>query len=170
MNVNFKEEKDILSNLKHVIGNVDHADTSDNGYICHIYSGVARSYNGFTRSTLRLYPWADFQSSPNRALGGIEIREGKDSAGNTKKIIGMFVQKYDGFASRNDDSNELRLEWFQEAMIKITEIPNIKSIALPLQLSDDILDVAWTEYIKFINNFAAKYPEITIKLFRRTEQ
>ena len=166
---NIKEEKDILSNIVHIVGNVDDADTSDNGYICHIYYGVSHKYNGFTESTLRKYPWANFHNSNNRALGGIEIREGLDKAGNVKKIIGMFTQKHAGFASVDEDNNIKRLAWFTEALAKIAEVPDIKSIAFPLQLSDDILEEAWLHYIEALNKFAINNSHITIKLFKRTQ-
>lgn len=128
-------------------------------YIVHQCNCVTWNAAGIARSIFDKYPYADVYSIREATAyqdkpGTILIRGNGE---NERYIIALMGQVYPGKPIDNYkdiDSAELRQEYFKNGLQKIAELPELKSIALPVQIGCGLAGGNWNEYLDIINKFA----------------
>jgi len=108
----FKKTDDPIYNHQIQIIKGDILDSKDQ-YIAQQCNLVTDTYKGLSKSIIQKYPWANFYSE-KRCLGNISIKG--DEEKNQRLIIGMVAQRYPGRPKYLNDSEELRIQWFQECL------------------------------------------------------
>jgi O-acetyl-ADP-ribose deacetylase (regulator of RNase III) len=157
-----KKTDDPIYNHQIQIIKGDILDSKDQ-YIAQQCNSVTDTYKGLSKSILQKYPWANFYSE-KRALGNISIKG--DEEKNQRLIIGMVAQRYPGRPKYLNDSEELRIQWFQECLNKISKIDGLKSISFPFNIGCGLAGGNWKVYKKMLEEFALKLPGVQVNLYK----
>lgn len=143
-------------------------------YLAHQCNCVTQKAAHLSKDVFARYPYSDVYSSrtePNKP-GTIDIRgNGQDQ----RYVINMFGQFYPGkpkYPLSTKDGVLIREKYFHQCLLRIANISNLESIALPWRVGCGAAGGDWNHYLVTITNFA-NYVETTqgakVKIYRREE-
>lgn len=137
-------------------------------YLAHQCNCVTNASKHMAKSMFDKYPYANTYVKRSRdkstynTPGTIEVL---GNGTNQRYIINMYSQYYPSTAKYNNDSTNLRIQWFQQCLKHISLIPNIKNIAMPYNIGCGSAGGDWNVYFKMISDFAEKY-NIDVVLYK----
>lgn len=131
-------------------------------YIAQQCNCVTSNYKGLSKAIVQKFPWADFYKISYRIPGQIAVAGNEKN--NQRYVIGMYAQKYPGPAKWSNDTTEKRIQWFQECLEQIAQIPNIKCIAFPYNIGCGLAGSDWNVYLEMIKKFAEKNKHIIVNI------
>lgn len=131
-------------------------------YIAQQCNCISSNYKGLSKAIVEEFPWAKFYSESKREPGTIKI----EGNGIDKRfVIGMFAQRYVSISKYNNDTDEMRLLWFEKCLDEIGKIPNLKSIAFLCNIGCVLAGGHWPTYLIKIEIFAKKYNDIMVVIY-----
>lgn len=149
-----------------ISGNILEAEEQ---YIAHQCNCLTTYAKGIAKTIFDHYPHADIYSS--RTFGNEPSSEQMPGniiiCGNGKDqryVINMMGQFYPGkpkYPNSFKDGYLAREKYFKQCLKKISQIPNIKSIAFPYAIGCRLAGGDWSHYFDFIKTFAEKTNIIT---------
>lgn len=158
----YNNMSDIQVDQPNIIYKIGDLLNSPDQYIVQQCNCVTSNYKGLSKSIVEKFPYATFYARRNRIPGTIEIK----GNGTTERfIIGMFAQNYPGLPLYNNDSPDLRIEWFANCLDKISLIPDIKSIGIPYNIGCGLAGGIWKDYLNMIKKFAEKNKHIIVTIY-----
>ncbi len=127
-------------------------------YAAHQCNCVSTDAKGIARYIFQKFPNADtYKNRPTPSIpGNIDI------CGN---IINMYAQYYPTVAKYTNDSNDKRIIWFKQCLVKISQINNIHSIAIPYNIGCGLAGGNWNIYYSMIEEFAVN-TKINVTLYK----
>ncbi len=130
----------------------------DNEYIVHQCNATHNRAYGLSSALFKKYPKANIYSGKyktnNRDPGDIIIRD---------KIINLIGQKHQGKPSL-DDTHDMRLNYFQNALQKISNIEGIKRVYLPYKIGCGLAGGNWDKYFNIIKEWSNDIDIVIVKL------
>ena len=133
-------------------------------YIAQQCNCVTNNYKGLSKSIVEKFPWASFYSMPSRIPGTISVVG--DEKNNQRFVIGMFAQRYPGSIKFSNDTEIMRIQWFQKCLDDIVRIPNIKEIGFPYNIGCGLAGGDWNNYQGMLEKFAEKNKHITVNIYK----
>jgi O-acetyl-ADP-ribose deacetylase (regulator of RNase III) len=125
---------------------------ADTKYILHQCNCVTENAKGIAKSIFDAFPWANTYT--NRVFssnkGSIDIL---GNGSNQRYVINAYVQYYPG-KPVGYDNYKSRLEALKSCFDKIKEIPEIKSIGIPIGMGCRLAGGKWEDYLPIIEEFA----------------
>lgn len=128
-------------------------------YIAHICNCISYNSAGVAKAIFDRFSYSDTYSS--RKINNFKDKVGSISIhGNGKDqryIINMYAQYYPGkskYINSKLDSIKLRLEYFHQCLISISEIENLESIAFPYFVGCGLAGGDWKMYSNLLDRFA----------------
>jgi len=85
------------------------------------------------------------------------------------KVIALYGQKYPGRASQGYDTAMNREAWFINGLQRISEIPDIRSIAFPFNIGCGLAGGNWKEYKTMISDFAKDNPSVKVVIYQLSQ-
>lgn len=154
------------SNVRSNILNYKSGDILDanDQYIAQQCNCTTSNYKGLSLYILKKFPWADFYKTSYRVPGTIVVKG--DEKLNQRYVIGMFAQKQPGPPKYSNDTDELRIEWFQICLNEIAKIPNIKEIGFPFKIGCGLAGGEWKIYRRMLEEFAQKNTHIIVNIYQ----
>jgi len=141
-------------------------------YIAHQCNCISQNSAGVAKSIFNRFPFADTyqnRTEPDQ-LGSIKVLgNGIDQ----RFVINMFSQYYPGSPKYPDsatDGLKSRERHFHRCLLKISQIPNLETIAFPWKIGCNLAGGDWKFYLGTINNFAEyvdKHQQAKVIIFRR---
>ena len=138
-------------------------------YIIHQCNCLTTSGAGLASAVSNKYPWADpyvhrLKVNHTPDLAGM-IKVFKDPKDKVKtKVVSFFSQYYPSTAGKENDSKQLREDWFYICLIQLGRLMKTKNIkvAFPKYIGCDLAGGDWVHYNKMINNFAKENPKVSV--------
>lgn len=136
--------------LSILIDDILDIELSENEYIAQQCNATHNRCFGLSSALFKKYPKANIYNGKNkvenRTVGDIIVKE---------KIINIIGQKHQGKQS-HDDTNNMRLKWFNSALSKIEKIPNIKRVYMPYRIGCGLAGGNWDAYLKCLVEWSNK--------------
>lgn len=127
--------------------------TSRCKYIAHQCNCISQNALGLAQNIFEKFPYSNVykgrgvhKSTP----GTISIH---GNGNDERYVINMFSQFYPGKPKPPRDSKEKRLEWFENCLKDISEIPNLTSIGFPYKIGCGLAQGNWDKYLKKLEEF-----------------
>jgi uracil-DNA glycosylase len=142
---------------------------SDARIIAHVCNCTTKgSAKGVANAIFDRYPYADVykRRKNNDTPGRIRLCGGK----NEKKIVNMFAQKYPGKPNETDDTYELRKKWFEECLMRISTIKNLRSIAFPCRIGCGLAGGEWSDYQTMLESWSNDNPTVSIQIVSNEDE
>lgn len=138
-----------------LINNTNNFIDADDQYLVIIASCICKKIDPkkepILNSVIEKYPYANiYESNDKRVPGTFKI---VGDGIKKRKIILIFGQIYPSKMDYPQDNKNKRLEWFIQALDKIAEIEDLKSICFPTQIARDG-GGNWSYYYMAIKEFA----------------
>lgn len=114
------------------------------------------------------YPYSNtyknrtYDESTRPIPGTIDIM---GNGSNQRYIINMYAQYYPSSSKYSNDTKELRISFFKKCLESISQIQEIKEIAMPYKIGCGSASGDWDVYYKIISEFAEKQ-KINITLYK----
>lgn len=126
--------------------------TSPTQYIAHQCNCITSNAAHLSKAVFEAFPEADIYSPrlgktvprPDEQPGDIKVKN---------KVINILGQLYPGKSKNHNDGPKERQAFFQQALDKIREIPNLESIAFPEGIGCGAAGGHWPDYLKMIEEF-----------------
>lgn len=133
-------------------------------YICHQCNCVTTHGKYLSASLFERFPYADIYSNrtSHGEPGNIIIRGDPDR----RWVIALLAQYYPGRSRYASDTAELREGWFRECLIKVSQLPGLRSLAFPYGIGCGAAGGNWHHYYEMISLLARKRPDIQIRIYR----
>ncbi len=166
-----------MSSIPIIKGNILTVKTNDNSqiFICHQINCVTTYAAGLAKAIYDEYPETNiYKKGVNRKPGDCICSHTSDG----KIIVQLAGQNKPGkYESVNNDkikTAEMRLEWMQQALQKLSTLinegefeennkhPNL--FLFPAGMGCGLAGGNWSDYLKLIEEFAARHPNTTVKL------
>ncbi len=129
---------------------------SKDKYLLHQTNTISNTAGGLAYSIFEKYPYANIYSNRTEQSipGTIDIcGNGEDK----RFIINMMGQVYPGpprFPESNLDGSLIREKYFHKCLLKVANIPNLESVAMPVGIGCGLGGGEWSHYLQTIINFA----------------
>lgn len=141
---------------------------SDAQYIAHQCNCVTHKSAHLARSMFMKFPWANIYSNRinyQDTPGNIIIR---GNGQNERFVIAILGQIYPGKPkfSSGIDCSLARKSYFYKALLKIREIPTLKSIAFPWGIGCGAAGGDWKFYLKQIEKFSSSLLGVETEIYR----
>lgn len=133
-------------------------------YIAQQCNCMTRNYKGLSKAIVEKFPWATFYESSIRTPGTITVLG--DEKYNQRKVIGMYAQRHPGSPKFSNDTEVMRMQWFQECLNRIAKIPDIKEVGFPYNIGCGLAGGCWNIYRPMIEKFAEKNAHINVTIYR----
>lgn len=152
--------------------------TTQNKMLCHQCNCVTTRAKHLALDVFTHYPWADVYVNRAQVNGGSWSSTGKKSVPGTFaikekdgfEITALFAQKYPGKSRFANDTKEMRLIWFREALSNLAKsVKKGTDIAFPYGIGCGSAGGHWPAYLKMIEDFA-KESETNVIIFKLPEQ
>ena len=81
----------------------------------------------------------------------------------------MMAQYYPGrtkYPNSNKDGTLRREEAFKECLSKVSNIPGLKSLALPYKIGCNLAGGDWVKYRHMIRQFAENNPNVKVRVYK----
>lgn len=144
--------------------------TTDAQYIVQQCNCITTRSQGLSKLIFSKYPYADIYTERKRTgtkdtPSTIIIR---GNGVNERFIINMLGQYYPGKGGRysNDDSFQMREQWFQSCLNQISQISDITSIAFPYRIGCGLAGGNWKHYHLMITEFSSNNPNINVFILK----
>lgn len=121
-------------------------------YLLHQCNCVSTNARGIAEQIFYQFPYANTYVDNNRKPNTIDI---KGNGTSQRYIINMYSQYYPGGPQYQDTTN-IRVEWFRQCLDRITQIPQLESIAMPYNIGCGLARGDWSTYYSIICQFADK--------------
>jgi O-acetyl-ADP-ribose deacetylase (regulator of RNase III) len=126
-------------------------------YIVHQTNCYSKgSAAGIARAIFDRFPYADcysLRTSPSEP-GTLDIRgNGEDQ----RYVINLFGQVFPGgisYPHLTKDNAAAREDYFQQALIELTLLPNLESVAFPYHIGCGLAGGEWAAYLQMLEDFA----------------
>lgn len=125
-------------------------------YLLHQCNCVTNRAAHLAKDVFDKYPYADVYSG--RAIesvpGTIDIR---GNGADQRYVINMFGQYYPGgpkYPLSAKDGTTIREKYFHKCLLKVAQIPDLESVALPWRVGCGAAMGNWDHYLGTITNFA----------------
>jgi O-acetyl-ADP-ribose deacetylase (regulator of RNase III) len=130
-------------------------------YIVHCCNCITKRSAHLAKTVFEHYPYADIYSGRTTpdTPGSIII---KGNGLDQRFIIAILGQYYPGkpkFPDSALDGRKIREKYFHKALIEISKIPNLESIAFPDHIACGAAGGNWEYYLGTISNFARHVEE-----------
>jgi uracil-DNA glycosylase len=150
---------DLPKNLTVVKGDIL---TSSRQIIAQQCNCTSKTYAGLSKSIVDTFPHANFYNRDFDSKPGTIKLVGKKSQ---RYIVAMFAQLRPG-KPKQDDTAEMRIEWFKSCLGKIAKIKGIKSIAFPYGIGCGLAGGDWQTYCKILVDWAKCHDNIQIDIVK----
>jgi hypothetical protein len=103
------------------------------------------------------YPYANiYRERKEKSMPGHIVVKGNGK--DERMVINMLAQYYPGPSKYGNDSEEKRLQWFQDCLDEMSElISENVSFAFPYQIGCGLAGGKWGSYLAMIENFQKKH-------------
>jgi len=140
---------------------------SEARFIVHQVNSVTSTAAGLAAQIFRLFPWADIYSPRARALrpyrprpeelpGQIIVRGDGESERFVINLVGQFYPGKPKNPDSERDGYAARERAFAEALARVLEIPDLKSVAFPSGIGCGLAGGDWKRYRAMIEQFASR--------------
>lgn len=150
-------------NLHHVRGDLLAHDAD---YIVHQCNCRTTRAWGLAYSLFGSFPHADTYTVPSdpklapmppkRVPGTFTLHGGPGTG--LRGVINLYGQDAPGKASAAAETKAQRLTWFQNALLQLADVPNLKSVAFPHGIGCGLAGGTWAQYEAALVEFAAHVP------------
>ena len=125
-------------------------------YIAHQCNCCSQKAKGLAKSIFDKYPDASYPKQMQRNPGAISV--------HNDRVINCYAQWVPGKPVQNDTA-EMRLDWFHQCLSCITRIPGIQSIAFPYQIGCGLAGGNWdVDYYPLLERFNSYCQSIGIEV------
>lgn len=157
-------------------------------YLVHQVNCVTTRAAHLAKAVFKKFPWADVYSPRDPELQKQAIRANEmeyavaekyqDTPGNIlirgngkdqRYVIGILGQFYPGKPRYPDsklDGWRSRQRYFYQGLLKIREIPQLKSIAFPFGIGCGAAGGDWETYFNILQKFATSLPEVKVRIYQ----
>lgn len=149
-------------NLHHVRGDLLAHDAD---YIVHQCNCRTTRAWGLAYSLFGSFPHADTYTLPSdpkiapmppkRVPGTLTLHGGPGTG--LRGVVNLYGQDAPGKASTAETKAQ-RLTWFQDALLQLADVPDLKSVAFPHGIGCGLAGGAWTQYEAALVAFAGLVP------------
>ena len=157
-------------NLHHVRGDLLAHDAD---YIVHQCNCRTTRAWGLAYSLFGSFPHADTYTVPSdpklapmppkRVPGTFTLHGGPGTG--LRGVINLYGQDAPGKASAAETKAQ-RLTWFQNALLQLADVPNLKSVAFPHGIGCGLAGGTWAQYEAALVEFAVLVPETKVYIVR----
>ena len=157
-------------NLHHVRGDLLAHDAD---YIVHQCNCRTTRAWGLAYSLFGSFPHADTYTVPSdlklapmppkRVPGTFTLHGGPGTG--LRGVINLYGQDAPGKASAAETKAQ-RLTWFQNALLQLADVPNLKSVAFPHGIGCGLAGGTWAQYEAALVEFAVLVPETEVYIVR----
>jgi len=144
--------------LSDVSGNV--LDAKED-YICHQCNCITSNSMGLAKDLFERYPHANTYRNRRRYQPDTHDKPGTILVAD--RIINMFAQLSPGKPTKQE-TRSMRLHWFEQCLTHISQLPNIKSIAMPSHIGCGLAGGDWKVYRGLLQQFVQDH-NITVVLY-----
>lgn len=146
--------------IKTIVGDLLEAKEK---YIVHQTNCVTTGAGGLAKFLFNKFPYADVYSTRTEEDRTINLLRDKPGSiticGNgqdQRLIVNLMGQLYPGgfWDDMPEDNEEMRHKFFHKALLKLSKIPDLESVAFPFKIGCGIAGGNWEWYLGTINNFA----------------
>lgn len=133
-------------------------------YIAHQCNCVSTSAAGIAKVIFERYPYADcYKDRTEKSIPG-EIQICGDGL-EKRFIINMFGQYVPGSIKDTEEDSEIaRKKYFHQCLVKISQIPNLESIAFPYKIGCGLAGGNWDWYENQLKKFADVVAKVNAKV------
>jgi O-acetyl-ADP-ribose deacetylase (regulator of RNase III) len=159
-------------NLHHVRGDLLAHDAD---YIVHQCNCRTTRAWGLAYSLFGSFPHADTYTVPSdpklapmppkRVPGTFTLHGGPGTG--LRGVINLYGQDAPGKASAAETKAQ-RLTWFQNALLQLADVPNLKSVAFPHGIGCGLAGGSWKQYEAALVEFAVLVPETEVYIVQMT--
>jgi O-acetyl-ADP-ribose deacetylase (regulator of RNase III) len=141
-------------------------------YIAHNCNCVTNSAAGLAKHIFTKYPYADVYRTRESVSQPGTIQVSGNGIEN-RYVINMFTQYYPGISKEQDsnlDGRVAREKYFHQCLLKVSQLPGLKSIAFPFGIGCGLAGGNWDYYLGTLNNFAnfvSKKYQTQVKIYRK---
>jgi O-acetyl-ADP-ribose deacetylase (regulator of RNase III) len=153
-------------NLHHVRGDLLAHDAD---YLVHQCNCRTTRAWGLAYSLFGSFPHADTYTVPSdpklapmppkRVPGTLTVHGGPGTG--LRGVINLYGQDAPGKASAAETKAQ-RLTWFQNALLQLADVPDLKSVAFPHGIGCGLAGGSWRQYEAALVEFAALVPETEV--------
>ena len=128
---------------------------ADIQYIAHQCNCCSQNAKGLAKAIFDKYPDAAYPKQMRRDPGAISVHN---------RVINCYSQWVPGKPVENDTA-EMRLEWFKQCLWRITKIPGIHSVALPFGIGCGLAGGNWeSDYSPLLYRFDSYCQSVGIEV------
>lgn len=140
-------------------------------YLCHQCNCVTNTAAHLAKDVFEKFPHSDIYTSRTEAdkPGTIII---KGNGQDQRFVVALLGQYYPGrpkYPLSSLDGAAVREKYFYRCLLRLSQIPDLESVAFPWRIGCGAAGGDWEHYIGKINNFA-QYVEdkgVQVKIYRR---
>ncbi len=142
-------------------------------YICHQCNCVTSRAAHLAAAVFAKYPDADIYSPRKLCETLPKEDEQPGMIAIRGRVIALFGQYYPSFPRYPDgkrDGSAAREAYFKQCLQRVSEIPDLKSIAFPFQIGCGAAGGDWHKYRRMIREFAESNPKIKIRIYKMLDK
>jgi len=144
-------------NVSIIIGDITKSNAK---YIVQQNNCVGTKSHGLSKTLFDLYPYANIYEERRlhgkRGIPGTIIIRG-DPLHNQRYVVNMLAQYYTGTARFDNDTTELRKQWFVKCLEELNLVVGQgERVAFPWNIGSGLAGGQWNDYQDMIFEFARK--------------
>jgi len=168
---------EVPDNVKFIEGDLLESEAQ---FIAHQCNCVSSSAAHLSRAVFERFPYSDIYSprasvdKENRPIIGEEPGKIviKGDGSDERYIINIMGQLFPGmkFPDSSKDGTRAREGFFKEALSRIAQIPNLKSIAFPWCIGCGAAGGDWDKYLTMLIEFASEVEDTEVVIIKLKEE